>query len=68
MVWKSSIRRLSFFVVLACFLMGSFSARAQDAQPQLHLPLRVGLAFLPSNGDARIGPDAGQVCQSLMVV
>jgi hypothetical protein len=34
-VWKSSIRRLSFFVVLACFLMGSFSARAQDAQPSV---------------------------------
>src|SRR5580704_10154555 len=33
---------------------------AQDAQPQLHLPLRVGLAFLPSNGEARIGPDAAQ--------
>src|SRR6202451_1818968 len=33
---------------------------AQDAQPQLHLPLRVGLAFLPSNGDTEIGPDAAQ--------
>ena len=33
---------------------------AEDSQPQLHLPLRVGLAFLPSNGDARIGPDAAQ--------
>jgi rhombotail lipoprotein len=33
---------------------------AQDAQPQLHLPLRVGLAFLPSNGEPRIGPDAAQ--------
>jgi rhombotail lipoprotein len=32
----------------------------QDAQPQLHLPLRVGLAFLPSNGEPRIGPDAAQ--------
>jgi rhombotail lipoprotein len=32
---------------------------AQDAQPQLHLPLRVGLAFLPSN-DSGIGPDAAQ--------
>ena len=33
---------------------------AQDSQPQLHLPLRVGLAFLPSNGEPRIGPDAAQ--------
>jgi rhombotail lipoprotein len=33
---------------------------AQDAQPQLHLPLRVGLAFLPSNVDTEIGPDAAQ--------
>ena len=33
---------------------------AQDAQPQLHLPLRVGLAFLPSNGGTEIGPDAAQ--------
>jgi rhombotail lipoprotein len=33
---------------------------AQDAQPQLHLPLRVGLAFLPSNGDTQMGPDAAQ--------
>jgi rhombotail lipoprotein len=37
---------------------------AQDTQPQLqpqlHLPLRVGLAFLPSNGEPRIGPDAAQ--------
>ena len=33
---------------------------AQDAQPQLHLPLRVGLAFLPSNGGTQIGPDAAQ--------
>jgi rhombotail lipoprotein len=32
----------------------------QDVQPQLHLPLRVGLAFLPSNGDTQIGPDAAQ--------
>jgi rhombotail lipoprotein len=30
----------------------------QDSQPQLHLPLRVGLAFLPSNSEARIGLDA----------
>src|ERR1700684_1952390 len=28
---------------------------AQDAQPQLHLPLRVGLAFLPSRGPEAIG-------------
>jgi rhombotail lipoprotein len=33
---------------------------AQDAQPQLHLPLRVGLAFLPSSGNTLIGPDAAQ--------
>jgi rhombotail lipoprotein len=33
---------------------------ARDTQPQLHLPLRVGLAFLPSNGEPRIGPDAAQ--------
>ena len=33
---------------------------AQDAQPQLHLPLRVGLAFLPGNGDTATGPDAAQ--------
>ena len=33
---------------------------AQDAQPQLRLPLRVGLAFLPSNGATEIGPDAAQ--------
>src|ERR1700677_1609723 len=33
---------------------------AQNAQPQLHLPLRVGLAFLPSNGGTEIGPDAAQ--------
>jgi len=33
---------------------------AHDAQPQLHLPLRVGLAFLPSNGNTQIGPDAAQ--------
>jgi rhombotail lipoprotein len=31
---------------------------AENAQPQLHLPLRVGLAFLPANGDT--GPDAAQ--------
>ncbi len=31
---------------------------AENSQPQLRLPLRVGLAFLPSNGDARIGLDA----------
>jgi rhombotail lipoprotein len=31
---------------------------AQDAQPQLHLPLRVGLAFLPSRGSEAIGLDA----------
>src|SRR6202521_239656 len=31
----------------------------QDAQPQLHLPLRVGLAFLPSKGaEGANGPDA----------
>jgi rhombotail lipoprotein len=33
---------------------------ARDAEPQLHLPLRVGLAFLPSNGNTQIGPDAAQ--------
>jgi rhombotail lipoprotein len=32
---------------------------AQDAQPQLHLPLRIGLAFLPSRGaEAESGLDA----------
>jgi rhombotail lipoprotein len=30
----------------------------QDAQPQLHLPLRVGLAFLPSNSAAPTALDA----------
>jgi rhombotail lipoprotein len=30
----------------------------QDAQPELHLPLRVGLAFLPSNSQGLIGLDA----------
>ena len=30
----------------------------QDSQPQLHLPLRVGLAFLPSNGGPEIALDA----------
>ena len=33
---------------------------AENAQPQLHLPLRVGLAFLPANGDIAGGPDAAQ--------
>jgi len=31
---------------------------SENSQPQLHLPLRVGLAFLPSNGEAQIGLDA----------
>jgi rhombotail lipoprotein len=31
---------------------------AENSQPQLHLPLRVGLAFLPSNGDSRLALDA----------
>jgi rhombotail lipoprotein len=31
----------------------------QDTQPQLHLPLRVGLAFLPSNSGSPAGLDAG---------
>src|SRR5271170_7988116 len=31
----------------------------RDAQPQLHLPLRVGLTFLPSNGNESLsGLDA----------
>ncbi|HEX3943427.1 MAG TPA: rhombotarget lipoprotein [Rhizomicrobium sp.] len=30
----------------------------QDSQPQLHLPLRVGLAFLPSNSEAGNALDA----------
>jgi rhombotail lipoprotein len=35
------------------------SPPAQNAQPQLRLPLRVGLAFLPSSGsEAQNGPDA----------
>ena len=33
---------------------------AENAQPQLRLPLRVGLAFLPANGDIAGGPDAAQ--------
>jgi rhombotail lipoprotein len=33
---------------------------AQDAQPQLHLPLRVGLAFLPSNSAAPSVLDAAR--------
>ena len=33
---------------------------AENAQPQLRLPLRVGLAFLPGNGDTATGPDAAQ--------
>jgi rhombotail lipoprotein len=31
---------------------------AENSQPQLHLPLRVGLAFLPSNGSPDIALDA----------
>jgi rhombotail lipoprotein len=31
---------------------------AENSQPQLHLPLRVGLAFLPSNSGAEITLDA----------
>jgi rhombotail lipoprotein len=32
-----------------------------DAQPQLHLPLRIGLSFLPSNGIGTLdGPSAAQ--------
>jgi len=30
----------------------------QDSQPQLHLPLRVGLAFLPSNSGTEVALDA----------
>ncbi|HEY0747640.1 MAG TPA: rhombotarget lipoprotein [Steroidobacteraceae bacterium] len=41
---------------------------ARDAQPQLHLPLRVGLAFLPANGDARIGPDAAHEEELLQLI
>jgi rhombotail lipoprotein len=33
---------------------------AENAQPQLHLPLHVGLAFLPSNGDSGIGPSPAE--------
>src|SRR3984957_10543447 len=33
---------------------------AQDAQTQLRLPLRVGLAFLPFNGSTEIGPASAQ--------
>lgn len=33
---------------------------AENSQPQLRLPLRVGLAFLPGNGDIAMGPDAAQ--------
>jgi rhombotail lipoprotein len=41
------------------FLYPNGSPPPQDAQPQLHLPLRVGLAFLPSNGDEALnGLDA----------
>jgi rhombotail lipoprotein len=32
----------------------------QDAIPQLRIPLRVGLAFLPSNGDPTGSPEAAQ--------
>ena len=45
---------------LVDFLYPNGSAPPNDAQPELHLPLRVGLAFLPSNGDPRIGLDAAQ--------
>jgi rhombotail lipoprotein len=41
---------------------------AQDVQPQLHLPLRVGLAFLPSNADARIGLDAAHQEELLQII
>jgi rhombotail lipoprotein len=37
------------------------SPPGQNAQPQLHLPLRVGLAFLPSSGpEAQYGLDAAR--------
>jgi rhombotail lipoprotein len=43
------------------FLYPNGTPPPQDSQPQLHLPLRVGLTFLPSNGsEAPNGPDAAQ--------
>ncbi|MGO9946447.1 MAG: rhombotarget lipoprotein [Steroidobacteraceae bacterium] len=41
------------------FLYPNGTPPPQDSQPQLHLPLRVGLTFLPSNGsEAQNGLDA----------
>src|SRR5271155_4443879 len=41
------------------FLYPNGSPPPQDAEPQLHLPLRVGLTFLPSNGSEAVnGLDA----------
>ena len=30
----------------------------ENSVPELHVPLRVGLAFLPAHGDGAVGPDA----------
>jgi rhombotail lipoprotein len=44
---------------LVDFLYPNGTPPPQNTQPQLHLPLRVGLTFLPSNGgDAQSGLDA----------
>jgi rhombotail lipoprotein len=44
---------------LVDFLYPNGTPPPRDAQPQLHLPLRVGLSFLPSNGnEALTGLDA----------
>jgi rhombotail lipoprotein len=44
---------------LVDFLYPNGTPPPQDAQPQLHLPLRVGLTFLPSNGNESLsGLDA----------
>jgi len=41
------------------FLYPNGTPPSQDSQPQLHLPLRVGLTFLPSNGsESQNGLDA----------
>src|SRR5271167_2671791 len=42
------------------FLYPNGPTPAQDAEPQLHVPLRIGLTFLPGNGAAQNGPAAAQ--------
>ena len=55
--WRNSTARANSSLVEFLYPGGGMPPR-ETRVPELHVPLRVGLAFLPTRGDSTVAPDA----------